>query len=312
MGSARLWQSLIVAGALAGGVIATTSAQRFSDWSPPVNLGPVVNSAWEDTHPAISPDGLSLYFSSDRPGSAGGFDLWVSHRQTPDEPWGSPQNVGTVINSAAGEFAPTFDPSGHILFFGSERAGGCGGRDLWMSRRRDKRDDFGWELPTNLGCIVNSSVFDDGPTYFEEENGLATLLFISTRPGGLGDRDVWATTMNSDSSFNPPMNISELNSPSMEARPSVSRDGLEFFLASNRFGSIQGATGPTNDIWWATRETTAGTWSVPINLATLNTGFSDGAPALSKDRTTLYFNSNRPGGSGGTDLYVSTRAKAKP
>jgi hypothetical protein len=233
----------------------------------------------------------------------------VSQRETTAVSWGPPQNLGAILNSAAGEFAPAFDASGHLLFFGSERTGGCGGRDLWFSTRRDKRDDFGWEPPVNLGCLVNSTGFDDGPTYAEDETGLATLFFISGRPGGLGDRDVWAAMRNPVGTFDPPLNVAELNSPSSEARPAVRRDGLEFFLSSTRPGSIEGSSGPATDIWWATRETTAETWSTPVNLEMLNTSSNDGAPALSKDKTTLYFNSNRPGGSGGTDLYVSTRSK---
>src|SRR5215471_12755514 len=53
---------------------------QFSDWSEPVNLGPVVNSHFNDQHPAISRDRLSLYISSDRPGGFGDFDIYVSHR----------------------------------------------------------------------------------------------------------------------------------------------------------------------------------------------------------------------------------------
>jgi hypothetical protein len=223
--------------------------------------------------------------------------------------WGAPQNLGSVLNSAAGEFAPAFDPGGHVLFFGSERAGGCGGRDIWMSVRQDKREDFGWGPPANLGCVVNSSGFDDGPAYFEEENGLATLYFISGRPGGLGDRDVWTSLRNSDGTFGPPVNVSELNSPAFDARPAVSRDGLDIVFTSQRPGSVEGASGPSSDIWASTRDTTGTTWSVPINLELLNTSAAEAAPALSKDRAALYFNSNRPGGSGGLDLYVTTRAK---
>jgi hypothetical protein len=232
----------------------------------------------------------------------------VSQRETTAVSWGPPQNLGATLNSAAGEFAPAFDASGHLLFFGSERTGGCGGRDLWFSTRRDKRDDFGWEPPVNLGCLVNSTGFDDGPTYAEDDAGVVTLFFISGRPG-VGDRDVWSTTLNPVGGFESPLNVAELNSPSTDARPAVRRDGLEFFVSSNRPGSIEGASGPSGDIWWATRETTAGTWSVPVNLETLNTSFQDGAPALSKDKTTLYFNSNRTDGWGGTDLYVSTRSR---
>jgi hypothetical protein len=295
--------------ALVGLLAMATSAKNFSSWSAPVNLGPLINSAFDEMHPALSPDGRSLYFSSNRPGGTGGFDLWVSQWSDEIGGWGSPQNLGTTLNSAAGEFAPAFDPGGHVLFFGSERAGGCGGRDLWMSVRQHKQDDFGWGPPVNLGCALNSSTFDDGPAYFEEENGLATLYFISGRPGGLGERDVWASVRAADGTFGAPFNVTELNSPAADTRPAVSRDGLELFFTSQRAGSIEGTSGPSSDIWTSTRETTGATWSVPINLDPLNTSAAEAAPALSKDREVLYFNSNRPGGSGGLDLYRSTRSQ---
>src|SRR3989475_1415767 len=72
---------------------------QFSDWSEPVNLGSVVNSEADDFHPAISPNGLSLYISSGRTEglggikSLGGMDLWVSQRASLDDAWGVPQNL---------------------------------------------------------------------------------------------------------------------------------------------------------------------------------------------------------------------------
>src|SRR6476660_7996937 len=110
------------------------AAQQFSNWSPPENLGTVINSPANEQHPALSPDGLSLYFSSDRPGGAGGFDLWVSRRTTTAAAWQPPAAIAR-LNSSSSEFAPAFDPTGHWLFFGSEREGGCGARDLWLSYR---------------------------------------------------------------------------------------------------------------------------------------------------------------------------------
>ena len=309
MGRTRLWQSLIVAGVVAGGLIATTSAQQFTDWSPPVNLGPVVNSSFNDQHPAISPDGLSLYFVSDRPGGAGGLDLWVTQRDSLEDPWQTPVPLNPPINAAGTEFAPTFSPSGHALFFGSDRPGGCGAQDLWVSFRQNKRDDFGWQAPRNLGCVVNSSGSDDGPTYVEEDDEHVTLYFTSlNRPGGLGDWDIWASSMNPDGTFNPPVNVIELNSPARDTRTAIRRGGHEIILTSGRTGGIGGL-----DLWMATRDDQSPTWSLPVNLGpVVNSTANDGAPALSRDGLSLFFYSNRPGGSGANDLYVSTRTKAKP
>ncbi len=124
---------------------------KFSDWSTPENLGPIVNSAFLDQGPFISKDSLSLYFASTRPGSYGDNDFWVSQRASVDAPWEPPQNLGAIINTTARESTPTLSLDGHFLYFASSRPGGFGGLDLYVSRRHDKEDDFGWQTPVNLG-----------------------------------------------------------------------------------------------------------------------------------------------------------------
>ena len=140
---------------------------QYGPWSAPVNLGPVINTAANEQHPAISKDGLSLYISSDRTGGFGGTDIWVSQRACTDgdDPacaWRTPVNLGPHINSAGNDLAPTFTPDGHRMYFHSTGRGGCGLADIFVARRHDKRDDFGWQPAENLGCVVNSP-YADGP-----------------------------------------------------------------------------------------------------------------------------------------------------
>lgn len=285
---------------------------KYSDWSAPINLGPLINSGYNDQHPALSKDGLSLYFTSNRPGGYGADDLWVSQRASVAEPWGPPQNLGPVINSGAVEFSPAFSRDGHWLFFHSDRPGGFGGLDIWASHRRHTHDDFAWEAPINLGPGINSPYDDAGPTLFEdEETGITTLYFTSlNRPGGLGDWDIYASVLGPDGTFGPASLVVELSSPGnantgRDTRTAIRRDGLEIFLTSNRPGGIG-----SGDLWTSTRATTLDPWSVPVNLGTnVNTIYFDGAPALSSDGQTLLFYSNRPGGFGANDLYMTTRHK---
>jgi hypothetical protein len=82
---------------IAGTLVASHTAS-FSAWSDPVNLGPVVNSSSDDQGAFVSKDGLVLYFVSTRAGGFGGQDIYVTHRATVDDPWGSPQNMGPTIN----------------------------------------------------------------------------------------------------------------------------------------------------------------------------------------------------------------------
>src|SRR5215469_6715372 len=143
--------------------------QQFSAWSTPINLGPVVNTTALEGCPAISRDGLSLYFASNRAGGEGGLDLYVIHRESLTDPWGPPVNLGSTINTTSNDFCPALSTDGHLLFFASNRSGGCGGTDIYVSRRQDKSQDFGdrgWGTPQNLGCTVNSDKDDFGPNYF--------------------------------------------------------------------------------------------------------------------------------------------------
>ncbi len=301
---------------------------QYGPWAAPVNLGPVINTAANEQHPAISRDGLSLYISSDRPGGFGGTDIWVSQRacddtQDPACAWQAPVNLGPNINSAGNDVAPTFTPDGHQLYFHSAGRGGCGLADLFVARRHDKRDDFGWEPAENLGCVVNSSFADAGPTYFEDETtGITTLYFTVQNNPPTSDQgfDIYASTrMGDHGAFGAPVLVPELSSPYRDTRTAIRRDGLEIFLSSGRPGDdVVGHSAGSEDLWVSTRATTTDPWSPPLNLNLVNqqlggpainsTAF-DGAPALSFDGTTLYFFSERPGGLGKRDLYVTTRAR---
>jgi WD40-like Beta Propeller Repeat len=201
------------------------------------------------------------------------------------------------------------------MFFSGNRPGGYGGSDLYVSRRSNKHDDFGWQEPVNLGGVINSPQEDNAPTYFEdEETGIIVLYFTSTRPGGPVGSDpgtfhIYVSTLGDDGSFGPAVIVPELSSLKNDTRTAIRRDGLEFFLASTRPNGRIGV----NDIWVSTRDSTLDPWSTPVNLGpTVNyPSYVTGAPALSWDGTTLYFYSDRPGGFGGRDLFVSTRRKLR-
>lgn len=300
---------------MAGPVVA--HERRFSDWSEPVNVGPPVNIAgFAAMNPFISKDGRSLYFAClDCPGGSGNnFDIFVSQRASVDDPWGPPQNLGPNVNTSATENAPALSPDELSLYFNSNRPGGAGGVDLWVSRRYNRRDDFAWQPPVNLGSGVNTSATDSGAGLFEDrETGTITLYFTSDRAGGLGLDDIYASTMQPDGTFGPAALVVELSSASGEGAPAVRRDGLEMFLNSNRAGSIPpapGTTGQATDLWVSTRSSTTEPWSAPVNLgAVVNSEFTDGGPAISSDGTTLYFYSPlRPENlSPHFNLWVTTR-----
>jgi WD40-like Beta Propeller Repeat len=108
---------------------------RYSDWSEPVNLGPLINTAFNDQHAAISKDGLSLYFTSNRPGGLGADDLWVSTRESTLDAWSTPVNAGPSLNTVHFDGAPALSSDNETIFFYSNRPGGFGANDLYVSTR---------------------------------------------------------------------------------------------------------------------------------------------------------------------------------
>jgi hypothetical protein len=235
---------------------------QFSDWIEPINLGPIVNSNVDDFHPAISNDGLSLYISSARPGGFGPNDIWVSQRDSLDDPWGPPQNLGPNINTAGDEFAPDFSPDGHWLFFSSGRPPGTNNfTRIWVSYRKDVDDDFGWGPAVDLGPDINLPGLDDNaPTYFQDhKTGVTSIYFNSSlRKDGPGDFDIYVSTQRPNGTFGRAKVVQELSSPYRDTRTAIRRDGLEMFITSNR----PGGSGKI-DLWVSTRETTLDPGQLP-------------------------------------------------
>lgn len=282
--------------------VALLASARYSEWSPPVNLGPNVNSPFDESTPALSPDGLSLYFYSNRPGGLGGsLDLWVSRRASPDAPWGAAENLGPTVNSSVAEAAPYVSRDGHQLFFVSTRPGGFGAFDVMVSWRAHTHDDFAWETPANVGPPLNTEMFEGGMTIHGPEFYFSRGLDVTST------HDLYLSRMRGDA-FTPPEVVAELSSAADERRPSIRFDGREIFFNSNRPGG-QGLA----DIWTSTRAGNGAPWSTPANVGPgMNSGSVDVTPSLSDDGTTLVFASNRPGGSGALDLYYVTRSIEGP
>ncbi|MEO7652731.1 MAG: hypothetical protein ABIZ80_19905 [Bryobacteraceae bacterium] len=287
---------------------------KFSEWSAAVNMGPVVNSRSLEFWPAISPNGLSLYFGSNRPGGIPAVapniqDIWVTRRASLDDSWGEPRALGPNINSEFRDNSPRLSWDGRWLIFGSNRlTGKCGANSMnefYVSYRENAEDDFAWEPAVNFGCELSASGLNSAPTFFHDDDKGITTLYFSGTPSGVGaaNYDVYMSTRRFHGAFGPPVLVPELSSPLADASSWVRTDGLEMFLYWN-------AVTPFGDLWVATRETTSQPWSTPKNLGQMiNSEADDFAPSLSCDGTTLYFTSDRPGGFGSYDLYVATRKR---
>jgi hypothetical protein len=168
------------------------------------------------------------------PGELGGNgDLWMLTRNTKEDPWGIPTNLGEPVSSVFGEWAPSLSGDSLSIYYMSERPGGHGQIDLWMSTRPSQADD--WLLPLNAGPMVNSSDFEGHPSLSADGR---VLFFQAMRAGGLGNYDIWMTTRKTaDSVWDTPRHLEPgVNSPQMDGEPCISADGGTLYFTSTRAG----------------------------------------------------------------------------
>lgn len=204
-----------------------------SEWSVPVSLGSPVNSPTWDGVPSISPDGLTLFLCSYRAGGSGESDIWMTSRETTEDNWATPVNLGPLVNSPSDDWTQSISGDGLELYFSSWRPGGMGNSDLWITRRAAIEEE--WSTPVNLGPGVNSSSDDVNPSI--STDGLC-LFFFSLRAGGYGNRDIWVTTrVSRNHEWRTPVNVGPpVNTASMDQGASFSPDGTALFFCSSRPG----------------------------------------------------------------------------
>lgn len=277
------------------------------EWSEPVWLGPVVNSPAVDNSPTLAPDGLSLYFTSDR---GGDFDIWVTRRSRPGCPWGPPVNIGAPVNTDAIEGESRFSRDGTLMFFASNRPGSLG-RDIWVSRRTGA-DDLSWGEPERLGPAINTELTDAGAEY-DEVGG--ELYFVRTAgvPVEAVPQVIRATRDGRPLGEARP--LTEIDAPGVaDGAVSISSDGRElFFWSGGRAGERPGGVGLA-DIWVSTRSGPGESWGAPRNVGRpINHEGPDLNPSISGDGRTLVFQSmsNTRGGLGSWDIWMSTRGPAE-
>ncbi|MBA7683788.1 hypothetical protein ES703_92173 [subsurface metagenome] len=223
----------------------TTRKAKDDPWGAPVNLGTTLNSSAPDHNPSISADGLSLYYTSRRPGGHGADDIWMTTRKTKSDPWSTPVNLG--FNSSPDDWAPNISADGLELFFTCSGArGGYGSYDLYVATREIINDP--WGEPVNLGPTVNSSAGDAGSSISPDGR---MLFFTSDRPGGSGSGDLWVTTRATVSDpWGEPVNLGPVvNSSAGEGSPSISADGLMLYF-DDILGPRPGGVGDA-DLWQA-------------------------------------------------------------
>jgi len=241
----------------------------------------------------ILSDGLTLFFSSNRPGGQGGLDIYATTRKTRSASWETPVNLGTTINSKSSDHSVTVSKDGHWMIFYSSG-------NLHISYREDTANITGWEEAKPLNEQINSSKTDACPL-LHIEGEKQKLYFVSNRPNGIGKLDLYVSTMIDPNTFTTPVLLESVSSPSGDYHFEPST-GL---IWSDR----EGGKGKT-DLWITTNRTGEFTWSKPINLGNnINTPYSEGMPSITHDQSLLLFHSNRPGGYGKVDIYIAKQVQ---
>ena len=273
-----------------------------------VNAGSTINSAYTDILPSISADGLSLYFTSDRPGGEGGWDIWVATRPSSRDQWSTPINLGLPVNTSDFEGCPSISADGLELYFsrGLDNHG-----DIFVAKRESI--DAPWQTPTLLPVSINTTTATDWGPHISFDG--RSLYFISTREDGVGGMDIWM--IDRPEPHGPwsgcPLPIAPpINSPDIEARKCISADGRILFFQRLRRKNASGGKQAIEEWFYAAirRSSTDAAWSEPIDLGPVLQGSK--MPyicSLSADGSQLYlcdhpWTDPRPGGFGKCDIWI--------
>jgi hypothetical protein len=157
-------------------------------WNAPVKFGGDINSDYKELTACFSLDKKTLYFSSNRPGGYGGFDLYKA-KQLPNGEWGTAVNLGPIINTKHNEAAPFMHADGETFYFSSEGHSTMGGYDIFKSYERANKY---WSTPENIGYPINTIEND---IYFTTNEDRKTAYYSSDREGSLGGQDIFKIKM---------------------------------------------------------------------------------------------------------------------
>ncbi len=165
------------------GIIYTTVFNNNA-WSPLVKLNENINTKYWESHATISHDNKKLYFTSNRKGTLGGLDIYVSKKDSIGD-WGAAENLGPVINTSYNEESPFLSKDDKTIFFSSRGHFNMGGYDIFYSTLLD---DGNWSVPLNVGYPLNST---DDDVFFNPVNQGYQGYISRDAAGGFGKGDIY-------------------------------------------------------------------------------------------------------------------------
>jgi hypothetical protein len=198
-----------------------------NEWLSPEPIGTNINTLGHDASIALSPDGQVLFLYKSTPKDKG--DIYMSKLE--GETWMPPVKLGPTINTNSWEGSCSISSDGKTLYFASERPGGSGGRDIYVSQRAK---DGSWGKAVNLGPVINTKLNEDAP--FIHPDGI-TLFFSSEGHNSIGGSDIMYS-VRKDGKWSEPVNLGyPINSTEDDRYYVLSADGETGYYSSSTKGS---------------------------------------------------------------------------
>ena len=269
----------------------STSDVACAPFSAPTAVVEIASVGNNDEKPTLTADLLEMYFLSDRPGGLGSGDVWQSTRETVSDPWGAPVLV-TSVSSASRETSPAISADGLTLCVSSDRDGGQGGLDIWMSTRPTRSDD--WSVPVPVP-VLNSSE-DEIP---RPPGDHLRVMPLSRRPTSNDPYQIFAASREDASSpWTSPVPETSIDTGHVDDDGYLMDDGVTLYLSSDRLNGIQ-------DLFVTERAADTSPYAPPVPMAALDTvGYAERDPWLSADSHEIYFVSDR---TGSRQIFHATR-----
>ena len=203
-----------------------STVRNGETWKRAVNIGPNINTKFNDSNLSFSPDGKLLFVYKDE----GNGDIYFTERQK-DGTWGELEALPGIINSSYRESSVSITADGELLYFASERPGGYGGSDIYVCSKDSKGE---WSKVKNLGATINTEFDEDGPFIDYSQK---TLYFSSQGRKGMGGFDIFKSNLlNADKNeWSEPENMGyPINSPDDDIYFSGTKDGKHWYYSSVR------------------------------------------------------------------------------
>jgi Tol biopolymer transport system component len=201
--------------------------EKSGKWGEPA-VAPF-SGKFSDLEPAFNHDGSKLFFCSNRPLSGDkkkDYDIWVIERSGAG--WGSPQNLGPIVNTAADEFYPSIAMNGNLYFTAEYEGKGVGREDIYVSNWVNGA----YTNATVLDTAVNSGTYEFNAFVSPDET---FIIFTSYgRKDDTGGGDLYISQRGADGRWSKARNMKELNSTRLDYCPYVSKDQKILYFTSNR------------------------------------------------------------------------------